>query len=245
MVHCMADDPIVGDFCCVGSFVLAVIAGISAGIGALAAYASGSDTLFCIAMVAAGLGCCFFCTNCTCGLIQRYQERRFNRSRQPTKIVTPVESERHECRLIFLRKDGLNSCVVGTALSGNQLFQIADTNIPMELQASHLRDAIAKALGDSPENFRLYSTSRLVADTETVEDVDSITAEQAIGTKSYFHDVVDAPNTLLAQLVGATCQLDTISAKEVAPAAARMTVASATAHAQQDLPQDDVLGVCV
>lgn len=249
------DDPfclcLCGSFlCCAGLVAFSIFAGVTAGIAALIAHATGNDllpTILIVLSVEAGLAMLFLCLACfnhdgpgprlmrkLCNLCRRRQS-------QPEKIAVPALPVRQTFRLISLSKDATNSWVLGTALSGKQLFRIAA--FPTEVQSCVLRDAIAKPLKESPQNLKLFENDRTLTDMEVIKDVALITVQQTSrvnqsGHKQSGQGEAPVPKTLLGQSLGSNKEIPPTCTH--APTSQKMTPASFIADLKED-PMEDVV----
>lgn len=193
-----------------GFLAFACFAGVLVGIAALIAYVSGNFTITVILIVfAAEAGLALLCCCCFFARVDKILCHMFRRRRsQPVKSVAPVLPVRQASRVISLSSDepehgaDIHMGISGAALSGKQLFHIADMPAA-EVQAWVLRDAIAKALKESPQNLRLYENDRNLSDLDLVKNVNLITVQQTMLVQGTGQPATGAPGTLLAQPVGA------------------------------------------
>jgi len=182
----------------------AIAAGVSSGIVALISLATGNDPLPIILIVLAiegGLALLCFCAVPVYKVIEYVDQRRLSQTTHAVDRAMPVLPVSKTFRIITLSKGGTSSSsVLGTALSGKTLFCLAD--MPTEVQTWVLRDAVAKALKGSPEDFKFYEDGSRLTDMETIKDVAAITVQQTMRVTSNGQGAAKAPKTLLAEPVG-------------------------------------------
>jgi hypothetical protein len=91
-------------------------------------------------------------------------------------MQTPsVDVENQNIRIIAL--SSTNDCIVGSSLSGYELFCIAK---PVEMEAGIVLAAVAKALHTDSFRLKMFEKSRCLGSLDIVQDVNSITVKQAM-----------------------------------------------------------------
>jgi hypothetical protein len=172
----------------------AVVIGVPAGIGALIAHLAGHDlvagtligggSVVGLSLALCCVGACAFYLAASCayclGCVKQIFRKR-ERVAKPPMDFGDLESQRF--RIISLSCE--NDIVVGTLVSGEELFRIEQRT---DTQAEVFRADLAKALRTKTHELMLYERERCLSESDMIQDVSVIIVKQALGQHLAYGD---------------------------------------------------------